>query len=147
METTLNAVKNKIKTLEIEVEKAETNLRLAEGVYKDKVKNLENHKIALKIFEELNNNIPVVINRAEGKLTIRQQLLNLIKEATSDISTGDLIEAYCKNNRVDKKKARNSIYPNLSALKEDGVIKPYKNDPKANGSFWQIKEKTPQEAG
>lgn len=140
MNNTLVILKNKILFIESEVKKAENNFKAAEEFYNKKLKELDDYKTALIVFEEIDNEDKTEPSGVD-KLTIKQQIILLIKEATSDISTGDIIDAYCKKNGVNKKKARNSIYPNLSGLKEEGVIEPYKHDPKANGSFWRLKEK------
>ncbi|NCA75605.1 MAG: hypothetical protein EOM90_04665 [Alphaproteobacteria bacterium] len=107
---------------------------------------LNDYKTALRVLRSIENEDITITapsirkSRNVKRITVKDEVLNDIKEAATDVSTNDLIIKYSERSGKTRKGASNTIYPILSGLSKEGKIESYKNDPSMIGSFWKIKQ-------
>ena len=125
MDNPIELLKSKIKELEEELQDFKTTLRVMESL---EVKTINDLPKSLLTFSDI-----------PQKTTLRNWVLKIIKECSSNISTSDVISMYMEIKGIDRKAASNSVCPTLSNLAKDGELLKIPI-PNGNGSYWKIKE-------
>jgi len=127
MEDSINLLKQKIQELEDKLQEYKSALRVMEAITGEIV--LTPQSVNFKV--ELN---------FPSKSTIKEDVFNLIKEANREISTDEVLRKYMEFKKIENRNlAGKSVYPTLSTLRKEGIIKNRPN-PIGNGSVWQISE-------
>lgn len=125
MENSLEKLRNKIKELEDQ---------------------LKDYSIALRVMESLEEidrpkqAIHYTFSQAAQKISLREQVIKIIKEFPGNVTTDEVIKKYMDiKNIKDRQIAGNSIYPTLSNLAKEGEIVKT-SIPNSVGSCWKVKE-------
>jgi hypothetical protein len=129
-------LENKITQLESEVAKLRDALEQKEV-------ELHNHEIALVVFKEIDHLQDTTSdsqNFKQPRLTVKDFILNAISAASDGITSNEIIEKYAEIKGMEKKKARNSIYPYLSEFKRTEEIEAVYRPEKPHVSYWIIKK-------